>query len=100
MGSVQPDQVNKISYTAKSPKVGNLEGVQISKETAFGKCISKKTGRGNIRFPSPFKTKPRLRTLVLIKQLPRQGRLVGVGVAGTSLINGAIGPVLPKLRSP
>src|SRR5262245_52405844 len=60
--------------------------------------IPKKTGSKT--FCLTPRLKPATINLVLIEQLHGQGRLIGIGVARPSLINGSIGPILPKLRSP
>jgi hypothetical protein len=99
MGSVQPDQVNKISHTVKAEglKPGR-SGARSRKKLSLGKCISKRRGgKPSVSLPV-FESGPQL--LVLIEQLHAQGRLIGVGVARPSFINGSIGPVLPKLSSP
>ena len=59
----------------------------------------KKTGRETFCLPPRLQAGP-LCALVLIEQLHPQGRLIGIGVAGPSLINGSISPVLPKFSSP
>ena len=58
----------------------------------------KKTGRET--FCLPPRLDRSLIALVLIEQLQTQGRLIGIGAAGPSLINDSISPVLPKFSSP
>lgn len=62
-------------------------------------CITKKNGEGDLPSPSPLQSGAAI-ALILIEQLHFQGRLISIGVAGPSFVNGSIGPVLPKLRSP
>jgi hypothetical protein len=62
-------------------------------------CITKKNGDGELPSPSPLQSGAAI-GLILIEQLHFQGRLISIGVAGPSFVNGSIGPVLPKLRSP
>ena len=56
----------------------------------------KKGGRRSVSLPP--ETSP-ARALILIDQLKSEARLIWIGPSRPFLIDGSIGPVLPKLRS-